>query len=161
RYDEFGGARATPEPGGVVPALGEGGWQVRLPGNVSNQVIQLILRDEDGGSWETGPFYPNYVRQEVRAGKTAAPASSTRWEMPGVAVLVAAERGEPSGVARAMRINNYARRIADRYDRPYYEWRVFVDESPAVLDTISRVDYALHPTFPNPFQSSSDRVRQF
>lgn len=161
RYDEFANAKTTPEPGGVVPALGEGGWQVRLPGNVSNKVIQLVLRDEDGGSWETGPFYPNYVRQEVRAGKTTAPAS-TRWETPGVAVLLAAERGEQGSLpARTVRLNNYARRIADRYDRPYYEWRVFVDESPAVLAAISRVDYALHPTFPNPFQSSSDRANQF
>jgi hypothetical protein len=163
RYDEVGRDKVTlvTQKGGVVPVVGEGGWQVQLPGEVSNKVIQLILHDENGGAWETGPFYPNYVRQEVRAGRSAAPAPITRWDAPGVVVLLAAERTEDGSVAPAVTVNNYARRIADRYDRPYYEWRVFVDESPAVLEKISRVDYALHPTFPDPFQSSRDRAKQF
>jgi len=167
RYDEVGSDKETlvTRKGGVVPVVGEGGWQVTLPGEVSNKVIQLMLRDEDGNAWETGPFYPNYVRQEVRAGKTGAPAPApagaptSRWEMPGVAVLVAADRGAETSAP--VRINNYARRIGTQYDRAYFEWRVFVDDSPAVLDRIASVDYALHPTFPNPFQSSSDRRKQF
>jgi prokaryotic YEATS domain len=162
KYDEVGSDRVSlvTQKGGVVPVVGEGGWQVTLPGEVSNKVIQLILRDEDGNGWETPPFYPNYVRQEVRAGKTAAsapaPAPISRWEVPGVAVLHAAD-----AIAPTVRINNYARRIGDQYERPYYEWRVFVDESPAVLERIASVDYALHPTFADPFQSSRDRRKQF
>jgi hypothetical protein len=167
RYDEVASDKETlvTKKGGVVPVVGEGGWQVTLPGEVSNKVIQLLLRDEDGNAWETGPFYPNYVRQEVRAGKAVAPAPATgptsRWEMPGVAVLVASERSAESPAAAAVRINNYARRVGNQYDRPYFEWRVFVDEPSAVLERIASVDYALHPTFADPFQSSRDRRKQF
>ena len=167
RYDEVGRDRVTlvTQKGGVVPVLGEGGWQVQLPGEVSNKVIQLILHDEDGAAWETGPFYPNYVRQEVRAGRAEAPAPApgpaptSRWDVPGVAVLTAAEREQ--GSSSAVRINNYARRIADQYGKPYYQWRVFVDESPAALDRIAYVDYTLHPSFADPFRSSRDRGKQF
>jgi len=164
RYDEVASDKITlvTRKGGVVPALGEGGWQVQLPGTVSNKVIQLILQDENGGAWETGPFYPNYVRQEVRAGKPDAPAApASTWRMPGVAVLVAAESGDAMSAAAAVKMDNYARRVPDRYGKPYYQWRVFVDETPAVLQKIARVDYVLHPTFATPFQSASDRSRQF
>jgi hypothetical protein len=163
KYDGFGSDNVTlvTQKGGLVPFIGEGGWQVKLPGKVSDQIIQLLLRDEDGRTWETGPFYPNYVRQEVRAGKAPAAVPAASWAMPGVAVLVAAEQTQGSAAAAAVKISNYARQIGTKYDRAYYEWRVFVDESPAVLGRIASVDYALHPTFPDPFQSSRDRAKQF
>src|SRR6185369_7940102 len=110
----------------------------------SNKVIQLILRDENGGAWETGPFYPNYVRQEVRAGKPDEPVTTTStWQMPGTAVLLAADPADASAAAPAVKMDNYARRVTDRYDKPYYEWRVFVAEGPGVLQKIARVDYVL------------------
>lgn len=43
----------------------------------------------------------------------------------------------------------------------YYDWRVFVDESPDVLKTIDRVTYFLHPTFPNPVRTVDDRSTGF
>lgn len=60
-----------------------------------------------------------------------------------------------------MRFNNYARKTGDQYGRPYYEWRVFVNEPPSVLQTIEQVDYVLHPTFPDPFRTSRNRDNAF
>jgi transcription initiation factor IIF auxiliary subunit len=84
--------------------------------------------------------------------------------VPGVTLVSAAEPGREPAAAQeqsAIKFNNYARRVGDRYERPYYEWRVFVDEQRPVLDTIAQVDYVLHPTFPEPFQTSTDRDKKF
>ena len=155
-------ARVGPQTGSVVPVLGPGGWQVQLPGSVGNTVITLTLHDELKRDWASTSFYPNSVQQEVRVGAvtaTAAPPRPTAWAMPGVAVVFAAEAGAQQ--AAPVRMNNYARRAADRYGRAYYDWRLFVDEQPTVLNQIASVDYALHPSFPNPFRSAADRARQF
>lgn len=55
-----------------------------------------------------------------------------------------------------LKMNSEARRIADRAGRPYYQWRVFVDENPGVLDRIRCIEYTLHPTSPQPHQTVDD-----
>jgi hypothetical protein len=163
-YDEVGSdQQIVGKDGPVIPVLGEGGWQVQLPGEVSNKPLTLQLQDESGGTWQAGPFYPNYVRQQIRAeNRGAAAPSPTAWHVPGVALVSAAEPGrEAPAVQTSIRFDNYARRIADQSGHPYYQWVVFVNEPPATLDTITQVDYVLHPTFPNPFQTSRDRAKRF
>jgi hypothetical protein len=81
--------------------------------------------------------------------------------VPGVALVAAAAPDAAPQQQAATRFNNYARKIEDRYGKPYYEWRVFVDEPQKVLDSIEQVDYVLHPTFPEPFQTSRDRNKNF
>jgi hypothetical protein len=147
--------------GQLIPVLGEGGsWQVQLPGEVATNPTRLHLEDENGGWWLVGPFFPNYIRQEMRTGKpfTAAPQAS--WTAPGVAVVAAAEPASAQQQA-GVKFNNYARKTGDQYGRPYYEWRVFVDEPSPVLQTIEQVDYALHPTFSDPFRTSRNRDNAF
>lgn len=51
-----------------------------------------------------------------------------------------------------IRFNNYAQKIGTWNGRTYYKWRVFVNESVQVLNTIAEVQYLLHPTFPEPLQ---------
>jgi transcription initiation factor IIF auxiliary subunit len=57
--------------------------------------------------------------------------------------------------------NNYARRIGSRGSYDWYEWKVFVDEKPEILDKIKQVQYLLHRTFPNPTRVSEDRKSKF
>jgi hypothetical protein len=47
------------------------------------------------------------------------------------------------------------------YDQNGFAWRVFIKEDGAVLDTISCVEYTLHPTFPNPIQRRCNAGDQF
>lgn len=60
-----------------------------------------------------------------------------------------------------VRFNNYAKFIENRYGRPYYGWKVFVDESASVLDQIDQVEYSLHATFPQPHQVRQNRQDKF
>ena len=43
----------------------------------------------------------------------------------------------------------------------YYQWRVFMDESPTVLSQVESVLYRLHPTFPNPIHLVDDPRSNF
>jgi hypothetical protein len=163
-YDEPAGARVNTQKGTVVPVLSEGGWQVLLPGKVADKPIGLTLVDKDGGSWEVDPFYPNHTSRRMRAILKVVPSGSSSphfFDRVGI-VLAAEPGGEPATQQQAgLKFNNYARPLPDRYERPFYEWRVFVDEPSAVLDTIQQVDYVLHPTFPEPFRRSQDRTKNF
>jgi pYEATS domain-containing protein involved in immunity len=161
-YDKVGQdqVKIVTHSGSLTPVLGEGGsWQVQLPGESATSPTRLHLQDENGDWWQVGPFFPNYVRQEMRSSKPFEPAAQSLWSIPGVAVLAAAEAGAQQQAG--IRFNNYARRTGAQYGRPYYEWRVFVDEPPAVLQTIEQVDYALHPTFPDPFRTTRNRDKAF
>jgi len=164
QYDEVDDGKVISHRGSVVPVLGEANWQVHLPGEVSNKAIQLLLEDEDGNWWRTGRFYANYVKQPLAASTKPPVVAALHSPIPGLAVVAAAGPELVAGrqAQAAIKFNNYARRTGTQLQqRAYYEWRVFVDEPPAVLETISQVDYVLHPTFPDPFQSSRDRSRQF
>ncbi len=59
------------------------------------------------------------------------------------------------------KLNNYAEPIERRGSYQYYRWKVFVDENAAILDTIDRVEYQLHPTFPNPNRMSDNAQDRF
>ena len=59
-----------------------------------------------------------------------------------------------------VRINNYSRLIPAKGKRSYYNWRVFVDD-PVALETIERVEYFLHPSFPEPYHVRNDKVNKF
>jgi hypothetical protein len=149
--------------GRVFPVVGEGNWQVQLPGEVSNKPMRLHLEDENGNWWETSPFFPNYIRQEMRTGKALVPESHNSWQPPGVALLLAAEMNGAQGASEqsTVKFNNYARKRPGGSEPAYYDWRIFVDEPPAVLNTIDQIDYVLHPTFPQPFQTSRNRNNAF
>ena len=58
-------------------------------------------------------------------------------------------------------LNNHAEPIEKRGEYQYFDWRVFVDEPDATLDQIDSVEYFLHPTFPKPYQVSSERASRF
>jgi hypothetical protein len=45
--------------------------------------------------------------------------------------------------------------------RDWYDWCVFVKESPSQLEAIQSVEYTLHPTFPNPIRRTLDRTARF
>jgi transcription initiation factor IIF auxiliary subunit len=57
--------------------------------------------------------------------------------------------------------NNFAQFIEKRHDRPYFRWKLFVDEPDSVLDRIEQVEYKLHPTFPQPHQIRKNRADKF
>jgi hypothetical protein len=143
---------------GFVPP---GGWQAIIPDVAPNSAVTLHIEDERGGWWQVGPFFANVIIQDLKKGEKFV--VDARPSIPGVAVVAAAEvqaqRGAPQ--IASVKFNNYARKTADKYGRAFYEWRIFVDEPQSVLNTIASVDYLLHPTFPQPSQSSSDRSKQF
>lgn len=64
-----------------------------------------------------------------------------------------------------IKFNNYARKIGNRWIRDvnytWYSWRVFVDASDDVLDTIEYVEYLLDPSFPSPNRRVDKRVPKF
>ncbi len=60
-----------------------------------------------------------------------------------------------------LKINSDVKRIADRAGRPYYHWRVFVDENPSMLSRIHFIEYTLHPTSPRPHQTVDKPVGGF
>jgi hypothetical protein len=161
-YDESPAAgEVVTRTGRLSPVLRGAGWEIHLPGEAAANPTRLHLQDDNGGWWTVGPFFPNYVSQEMRTGKPYVPVSDASRHPFGMAVVSAAELGPAVQEQAEIKFNNYARRIRDRYQRPFYEWRIFVDEPPAVLATITHVDYVLHPTFPEPFQTSRDRDKQF
>jgi len=147
--------------GDLNPVLLPGGWEVVLPGEAAGHATALHLQDRDGGWWQTVTFYPNYMKQVVESGKEFAELRDDSWRVPGVAVLAAAEPGAAAGEVSGARFTNYAKRIEDRYQRAFYQWRVFVDEPASLLASIEQVDYVLHPTFPEPFQTTRDRNNKF
>jgi hypothetical protein len=167
RYDviasEVTGQVAT-KRGPLVAVQGDGNaWQVRLPGDVVDKAVRLEFEDSGGNLWVAGPFYPNVIQQRMRPGQKTSSDSRDSPMSIAVAVVLAAEN-RPDSTAQQQAIvkfNNNARPIGNQSGRPYYQWRLFVDEKPEVLDTIQQVDYVLHPTFPDPFRSSRDREHQF
>ncbi len=60
-----------------------------------------------------------------------------------------------------LRFRNDSKPIGRRGPNEYYEWRLFLDEPPEVLAKVDRVEYRLHPTFPNPVRTIDDRASGF
>lgn len=163
-YDAIADGKVTTRMGAVDVAFGDGGWEAHLPGDLGDGSVILHFNDKDGQTWETPRFFAHRISKGITRQAAArvpvASGTSQSWAPPGIAVLMAAE---PAGaeVQTGIKFNNYSRRIADQYSRATWQWRLFVDAPPSVLRTISKVDYVLHPTFPEPFQTSTDRDHQF
>lgn len=64
-------------------------------------------------------------------------------------------------IVMKIRFNNYAKKVGEKGDHNWYQWRVFVDEEDKVLNRIEHVQYLLHQTFPNPLRISDDRKSKF
>ena len=61
-----------------------------------------------------------------------------------------------------IKLNNYARPLErSQGGTKWYQWKVFVDAPQPVLNTIARVEYILHPTFPEPRQIMTNAQDKF
>jgi hypothetical protein len=168
-YDQSDGRTVTTDQGEVVAVMGEGGgYQIQLPAEVANNPVRLTFSDRDGTAWEVGSFYPNRVTQRLRPGRAVTPPPAPppgqlgSRSSGGFGVVFAAEPGADSGQKQAdVKFDNFARVVGTAYGRTQYEWRIFVNEPRQVLERIQQVEYALHPTFPDPFRTSRDRSRNF
>jgi len=56
---------------------------------------------------------------------------------------------------------NYSLKTEEKHGEAWFEWCVFVSAPRAVLDTIARVEYTLHPTFADPLRVSHDSQHCF
>ena len=147
--------------GRITIALGAGDlWQAKLPQNVLSKAVKLTFQDESGGWWSAQFFQPNYNRQNLT--KSDKPQSTT---MPSLErSLVSTAHAATIEKKESLKFDNYARARPDLQfsdGRRYYEWRVFLDESPAVLAQIAEVQYYLHPTFLQPLQVRTDPDTKF
>ncbi len=170
-YDEpSGGNKVKTVTGKIEVTWGNDIWQAKLPQQVLGKAVKLSLKDQEGKWWEVQPFYPNHNRQDMSKGSardSAQPAA--RWFAPSSVAFAASSKDYPTakpwsvteGKKAGLKFNNYARDAGEIHGRKYYEWRVFLDEPASVLQDIKEVEYVLHPTFPQPFQVSKDRARQF
>lgn len=55
-------------------------------------------------------------------------------------------------------------KIAQDFDykgNDWWEWSVWIDGTEPELDEISQVEYTLHPTFPKPVRTITDRPSKF
>jgi YEATS family len=131
-----------------------GSWEARFPSSGTNNAVRLTLKDATGKYWRVAPFYPNYNLKTM----TPTQAPQKRAEMtaptpiPGISALAAENE---------IRVTNYAKVIDTKYGKTFYEWRVFIDEPDDVLNKIARVQYLLHPTFPEPLQVRTNPSDKF
>ncbi len=61
----------------------------------------------------------------------------------------------------AVKFNNYSRVAGKTGTRDYFKWCVFVDEPPEKLAQIKEVEYFLHSSFPEPYQTRSNSADKF
>ena len=145
----------------------QGGWQAKLPQQVLDKPVRLTFKDGAGSQWNVPPFYPSHIPREfTTTGSSPTSHSDHTWWPPWQVVALAAEPSlEIAASEQAKKalpkFNNYAKSAGQKYARPYYRWRVFVDEPRSVLETIQQVEYVLHATFPEPFQVSKNRESGF
>lgn len=129
-----------------------GWWTAKIPYADGDRAVKVLLKDSGGTMWTVAPFYPKYNRQSLlQGGGVASAESATR------SLVVAASAAGPGSV----HVNNFARPSSTFGGQRFYQWRVFIDEPPAVLNTIQEVHYLLHPTFPEPFQVRRNPADRF
>lgn len=172
-YDEpMADGQVKTHSGGVEVTLDYGGWRARLPPEVLTRPVKLQFLDSDENSWQVRPFYPNHTRQEMIRASTrtdAEPKGPLSLMGPAVALAASERLSNEGGIWRvqdrtseqAVRFTNYAREHGTFNNRKYYQWRIFVNEPQSILDRIQEVQYVLHPTFPEPYQTSRDVSKQF
>jgi hypothetical protein len=158
-YDELTSAgKLIKRSGSVELTAGQalGWWTAKIPCTGMTKPFRLTLTDKNGKLWTVRPFYPNYHNQPLIA---VVPSSNqTATSAPSLNLTGNAFAGENKNT---IRFNNYARPLSSVQGRNYYEWRVFVDEPPQVLNQIAEVQYLLHPTFPNPLLVRSNPEDRF
>ena len=60
-----------------------------------------------------------------------------------------------------LKFKNYARVLQNSVEGSLFEWRLFVNEPPQVLDRIESVIYTLPPTFSHPSRMITDAAGGF
>ena len=64
-------------------------------------------------------------------------------------------------MSNTVSFGRYSMLVGKKQDNDWYEWCVFVDEKPEVLQRIKSVEYTLHPSFPNPIRRVLDESSRF
>lgn len=61
------------------------------------------------------------------------------------------------------KFNNDAKSLPNisRGDYTWYEWTIYMDEDDTKLDSVDKVEYHLHPSFPDPIQVVTNRDTKF
>ena len=178
--DTFGTGVKTRQGEVLFRFENSGVWVAELPRQALNKrSVTLKFTDKKGDWWETSPFNPSSINQPITksAAPPQTPVSGVHIPITGEAIaavpnpssgehktsseqLVVAQFREKSARATP-KFNNYTRIDRKFNQHTIYRWRVFVDESPNVLDKIAEVRYALLPTFPQPSQVRSDPSTKF
>jgi transcription initiation factor IIF auxiliary subunit len=60
-----------------------------------------------------------------------------------------------------VQFNSYSMFTEKKSDRDWYEWCVYVDGDKEVMDHIQSVEYRLHPTFPDPLRTITQKQDRF
>ena len=60
-----------------------------------------------------------------------------------------------------VKFSSYSKMVKEGPQHNQYSWCVFVDEEAEVLERIKSVEYTLHPTFPDPVRTVTDRSTRF
>lgn len=65
------------------------------------------------------------------------------------------------GKSTLIKLKNYAKEEKPRKGTRWFRWKVFIDASPEVLNSITEVKYLLHPTFPQPVRIRTNKDSNF
>jgi len=65
------------------------------------------------------------------------------------------------GKSTLIKLINYAKEEKPRKGTRWFRWKVFIDASPEVLNSIIEVKYLLHPTFPQPVWIRTNKDSNF
>jgi len=60
---------------------------------------------------------------------------------------------------QAFRIGQTSAKSSDR--KEYYNWQIWIEDGDLSLGEVEKVEYLLHPTFPNRLRTSTDRAEKF
>lgn len=57
--------------------------------------------------------------------------------------------------------NNIANYLGVKHGEDWFDWMIYVDEESKILDQIESVEYLLHPSFPNPLRTKTNKEENF
>ncbi len=60
-----------------------------------------------------------------------------------------------------IKFNNYSMLVGKKQGDDWYDWCVFVDDTPGLVSQIRSVEYALHRSFPDPVRVRKDKNLRF
>jgi len=138
-----------------------GWWRAKFPHPGKEMSVELLLTDIKGKEWEVRPFYPTWhsVKLSPKVASSNNIISNKMFSFGLVNTVIAQDN--PISSTRTVRFSNTAKNATRWSNKTYYDWCVFVDETQQVLNTISEVEYLLHPTFSKPLQISTERNDKF